>query len=520
MNLSRIIILLLFLLTFDWSTALGQEVRRIEIPIKGNVETIRTIPIGEKGVIVISKPTKDSFLVRRFSTDLDNIWSIEGPLGANLDLITTTYDGKSIYLLFNKTKSSIYKIVKVNIGPGFLETFHIETMPRFELTDFVSMGYSIFMAGKLRNEAVLLYSQLDTPKTRILPSAMQGSSVIQSLEVDSLHGLVHVNYAIKNGKETKLLVRAYDDRGRVALEVEQVPEPEYSIINGRLQIIDNNTQLLVGTYGYRNMQSTRSAASQGIFISKFVDGKVQYARYHSFTDFSNFFQFLNPRQQEKLEKRIDKKKEAGQDLKLNYRLLLHDLIPHNENYLLLAEVYYPEFRYQTPGMGSGYQSMMGYPFGRSLYNPYLYNPMYNGRAYNQQIFDGFTYTHAIVAGISATGNIIWDNHINFEGVKSMDLRQKVKLQTLAGDQVKLAYTKSGKVMSKTISQNRVVKGEASFTLPTGVEGDKIRKTETDDIDFWYDHYYIAWGSQRISNPNTSSENRGRRNIYYLAKIEH
>ncbi|PWJ59043.1 hypothetical protein CLV98_103416 [Dyadobacter jejuensis] len=496
----------------------AQEIKRIEIPTEGNTESIQTIPLGHEGVIVVSKPNKGAFLVQKFNSELSNIWSIEGPIEPSLQFISSSFDGHSVFLLFGKNRSVYYTIVKVNIGPGFLETFQIETVAKFEITDFVTLGYSMFMAGTIRNEAVLLHSRLDNAQTRLLPTAIKGSTVIQSLELDAVNRLVNVNFAIKKNRQTKIMVRAYTEDGQQAIEIQQTPDQDYSLLNGRIQILNDSTQLLVGTYGYRNMQSSNASASQGLYISKFIRQKEVYTRYHSFTDFENFFSYMNDRQQEKLERRIDRKKESGQDLKLNYRLLMHDLKPDGENFLLTAEVFYPEFTYRTSGMGSGYSNLMGYSFGRGLYNPYLYNPMYAGRGYNQQVFDGFTYTHAIIAGISPKGDLLWDNSISFDEMKSMELRQKIKVQNEPNGQLTVAYSKEGSIKTTVIQQDKVISAERSITVPSTHAGDKIKKTTTDDVDYWFDQYFLAWGVQRITNNKASEQNRGRRNVFYLTKL--
>jgi hypothetical protein len=497
----------------------AQGVKRIELPLSGNA-AYQTVPLGEQGVLLISKPDKGTFNVQKFDTNLDRVWSIDGPIESNLDYMASSYDGQAVFLLFSKYRSPLYQIVKVNVGPGFVETFTINTLDRFEITDFKTLGYSVFMAGMVRNEPVLIYTQLTTNQTRILPSAIKGSNAIQTVEVDTAHHLVNVSFAVKKGRQTRIVARSYEETGELYAQVAVDPEEDYSLLSGRLQVLNDSVRIVIGTYGYRNMQSTNNAASQGLYISKFIDKELAFTSYHSFTDFKNFFNFMNERQQEKIEKRIRKKKESGDDLKLNYRLLVHDIVPKNNNFLLVAEVFYPEYRYQNPNMmgGLGYGSMIGYPFGMGLYNPYLWNPMYGGRGYNQQIFDGFTYTHAVVADVDQNGKLLWDNSISFDNVKSMELREKIKVQTFSNGNSKLVYSHNGAIRSKIIKGNQVVDSDRVIPNETNVEGDKVRKTSTDDIDYWYGNFYLAWGEQRIINAAGDPQTRGRRNVFYLNKI--
>ncbi|MCE6990044.1 hypothetical protein [Dyadobacter sp. CY323] len=498
---------------------LGQGVKRIELPLAGNA-AYQAVPLGEQGVLLISKPDRGTFNVQKFDTNLDRVWSIDGPIESNLDYVTSSYDGQAVFLLFSKYRSSLYQIVKVNVRPGFIETFTINTLDRFEITDFKTLGYSVFMAGMVRNEPVLIYTQLTTSQTKVLPSAIKGSNAIQTVEVDTAHHLVNVCFAVKKGRQTKIVARSYEETGELYAQVSVDPEDDFSLLSGRLQVLNDSVRVVIGTYGYRNMQSSSNAASQGLYISKIINEETVFTRYHSFTDFKNFFNFMNERQQEKMERRIKKKKESGDDLKLNYRLLVHDVVPKSNNFLLVAEVFYPEYRYQNPNImgGYGYGGLIGYPFGMGLYNPYLWNPMYGGRGYNQQVFDGFTYTHAIVADVDQNGKLLWDNSINFDNVKSMELKEKIRVQTFANGNSRLVYSHNGGIRSKIIKGDQVIDSDRVIPNETNVEGDKVRKTSTDDIDYWYGNFYLAWGEQRIINAAGDPQTRGRRNVFYLNKI--
>src|SRR5215217_7301411 len=125
LNLSafRQIFLLLSFVSASLISA-GQGVKRIELPLSGSM-AYQTVPLGAQGVLLISKPEKGTFNVQKFDTNLERVWSIDGPIEANLDYITSSYDGQAVFLLFSKYRSSLYQIVKVNVGPGFVETFTI-----------------------------------------------------------------------------------------------------------------------------------------------------------------------------------------------------------------------------------------------------------------------------------------------------------------------------------------------------------------------------------------------------------
>lgn len=523
LNRFRLILFLLIAVAV-FNTSDAQNANRVELAVPSASGGYMTLPMGEKGVLLISKPEKNTYRVKKFGTDLEEVYSIDGVIENGLDFVTATYDGNAAFLLFSRYRSSLYQIVKVNVQPGFIETFTINTTDRFEITDFKSIGVSIFMAGTVRNEPVLIHTNLLNLQTKILPSMIKGSNVIQSIEVDTTNRLVTVSFAVRQARQNRLLARTYDETGMLFSEIMIDPEDEYSLLSGRLQILNETESLMIGTYGYRNMQSASSSASQGLYITKIVKNEVQSTRYYSFTDFENFFNFMGERQLEKMERKIQKKKETGDDIKLNYRLLVHNIIVTPDQYLLVAEVFYPEYKSNNNlyGINSymGNPWLYGMPFGMGLYNPWLWNPLYGGRGgYPNQVFDGFVYTHAIVAGMNKNGELLWDNSINFEKIKSMELTPKVNVQPLGDSQVRLVYGNRDELKSKVVKGKEVIDSDAVIQLNTSMEGDKVRRSSIDAVHYWFGNYYLAWGQQRIVNAQSGSpESKGRRDVFYLNKI--
>ena len=78
---------LLFVLLLCSLAANAQEIKRIEIPIAGQLETF-SIPLGEKGVIVLTQVGKSEFNIRKFNTNLEQVWMNQGSIEANLDFYT------------------------------------------------------------------------------------------------------------------------------------------------------------------------------------------------------------------------------------------------------------------------------------------------------------------------------------------------------------------------------------------------------------------------------------------------
>ena len=53
---------------------------------------------------------------------------------------------------------------------------------------------------------------------------------------------------------------------------------------------------------------------------------------------------MRARRQERIENKIERKKINGKKIKFNYRLLVHDIIDHGDQYIMLGEAFYPKYK--------------------------------------------------------------------------------------------------------------------------------------------------------------------------------
>jgi small nuclear ribonucleoprotein (snRNP)-like protein len=500
----------------------AQEKKRIEIEMRSNTNDIAVVPIGADGLILFSQVTPGKYNFTKYTTDLQQDWSIDCIVNASLDLSKYVYRNNALYLLFNRFKSPTYQVVKLNVRAGFAEKHEIHSLNKLEITDFEAMGNNVFISGKTRNEPILLHLSLLSKQTRVLPTSFKGKAEIQSMEVDTTNDLIHVAFANWKGRENKMIIKSFSPEGMQAKTVAMDSDAERSLLTGRVSAMNESEDLVIGTYGSRGSSYTNYSRgfytrsvytgqadyTQGLYISKMQNGAPAFMKYYSFTDFKNFFKFMGQRGQERMEKRISKRKQQGKDLKLQYRLLVHDVIQHNGQYIMVAEAYYPEYRNNNfyPGM----YGMGGFGYGYGMYgNPYGY-----GR--NMPVFDGWVYTHAVIAGFDMQGNLLWDNSFEINDVKTFNLREKVKV-SFDNENILLAYSHNGLLKTKVIRGNDIVEGKGNIKL-SNYEGDKVKRSYTENVDYWYQNNFLAWGLQKISNQR-DEQVKGRRNVFYFSKVE-
>jgi len=117
--------------------------KRIEFPIQGNDLETFNIPIGDQGVIVLSQLNKQSFNIRKFSTDLDQIWTINTNLESNLDYVTSSFDGIVLSLLFSRFRSNSYVIFRVVVNSGEITKYQIYSVDRIEISNFKALLFFV-----------------------------------------------------------------------------------------------------------------------------------------------------------------------------------------------------------------------------------------------------------------------------------------------------------------------------------------------------------------------------------------
>ncbi|RFS14847.1 hypothetical protein [Emticicia sp. C21] len=502
----------------------AQSVKRIEIPTNGEDNKYQVITLGEEGLLILSKTSKKTFNITKFDAELQQSWSVNGDLEENQSYVDYARDGRDIYFLFSKFNSDLYQIIKVSTGIGIMQKFFFENISRFEVSEFKVHNDFAYLAGMVKEEPVLMSVNLQRLQPRILAGGLKGTASISSIDFDDENGLLVVSYSVKKGRSSYMVVKRINPNGKIVEQLSVEPEEDYGLLTGKLFSLNDGTQLMIGNFGYKGYQSNGVPMSQGLYISKVDEENPEYVKMHSFTEFKNFFKFMSQKQQDRIERQITKKRDKGSDLRLNYRVLVHDIIQKDNQYILVAEVFYPEFRNNNNFYGSGmYGSPFYSPYGFNTMSYYRYyglnswawNPwLYGGsRGFNNQQFDGFKYTHAVVAAFDEKGNLIWDNSFSFDNVKSQELKEKVKIKLDSNNDITLVYSNKGKLASKIVRGNEVIEGNKVLEVGTEQDGDKVRDTSTDDLEYWHQNYYLAWGYQKIAN-----KTGGSRKVFYLNKI--
>jgi hypothetical protein len=211
-------------------------------------------------------------------------------------------------------------------------------------------------------------------------------------------------------------------------------------------------------------------------------------------DFKNITQILNNEQLAEVSSLNKKNKKKGSETNLNYEFLMHDLVKNGDDFVMLAEAYYPEY-HQV--------STMSYDFyGRPM--PYYYT-----------VFDGYRYFNAFVAGFNQQGDLLWSNGIKIWDVRSFLLQKKVEVY-FDGEDAVLFYNHDGKIVSKAINGNEEIGDEEHTKIAMQFPGDVQMEASQGMIRQWYSNFFVAYGYQTLKN--SALGGGSKRSVFYFNKV--
>jgi len=490
----------IFIFLFTVAGVFAQEGGRAEIRARQLSDDYQVVPMGKYGVIVFdfddklfSTTTPISFT--GYDHDLHEVWHKQ------VELVKSSYeyrgsdvDGERLYLLFSRFNSPLYYVVEVNAANEQINVHEVYSLKKLSFTDFKVLEGMVFLTGEVKRVPVLLHMDLakkGTQKVKILPTSFTKRTEVDNLEKDTVNQVVNLTATYWKGRNSHLVLHSFYPDGEPAQEPIQVEDREKNLLTAKRFVTGFRQSLIIGTYS-----NNRAELADGLFVAGHNGHDLSYMKFHSFAELENFLGYLSARKQENLKEKQARKKSKGKDLNLNYRLLFHDLIHRADGqFTMVAEAYYPVYRSERRRFYAGY----GY------YTQWV------------QVFAGYRYTHAMVAGFSPEGDLLWDHSFELEYELYPRLQPLVKVGFKRDGEVKLSYSYEGEIHSKLVRGNEVLESEALAQIGTFQVGDRVKRSTSDILEYWYDNYFLAYGFQKIKNQG-EAEVKNKRNVFYLNKV--
>lgn len=500
MNFSAFLRIGIVLLLFSSSGVVCSQTSVLRREIEANLRSDQfyVIPAQGFGVLVISGEAKvrardQDWQATLYDTEFREKWSRDIVIYGTLALNSWKQMGHHLYIHFASNTSGKYAVLDVNFADESITqsngdirqkgiwkpimVYEQQVIAPFQGKRLITLTRTDMTNGSSSSIAVLPKGKFQLLSANLPEDADEICMVYNQIA----HGdaSTHLAWLTPEGKTKREVLVEYKGTERIN--------------SGSATKIDENTTIVTGTYNNKS----NALYNQGLYFGMMQDQKLKYVKYYSFTGFEHFFDYMNERAQDKIEKKIRRKKAKGTDLKVNYRLLTHPVRKLGENYLTLSEAYYPQYR--------------------TVYRTVYVNGVPTTQSY--QVFDGWRYTHAVLACFDPEGNLLWDHCFPIWNILTFNLKRYVRLGILDDESVEVVLAYGSAIKTMTIKDGEVKKDVSVDYIQTLNEDDRIKWTSSAGIEFWYDNYWIAWGYQKIKNEDPRAADR-RRWVFYFNKVEY
>ena len=311
---------------------------RLEIPWKASDYLPFVLPADDEGLMVFredkSVPGKEQVWQFEFyDTAFVRQWSAEARIERRMTLVRYEYTERRLYMLFHDEIGDELQIVRIYPEDGRVTIANVGTLNKLEINKFVILHDKVYIAGMLRNNPFVMQVDEQERRSKVMPSAFGGKSPeILDIYASQLTNSINVVVQVDVAKRKAIVIRSYQAEQYDDFMIE--PDREYDLLNGRLAFAEGGLRVAIGTYAFKN-----NSNSQGFYFARFEDGEQVSTRYHSFTELENFFSFMTDRNEERMKARVARRKSKGKDLKLEYRLLVHDLVQRDDHFVMVGEAY-------------------------------------------------------------------------------------------------------------------------------------------------------------------------------------
>lgn len=485
---------------------------RVEIPARSTDETYHIIPLNSTGVLLYFRSIEtvnDSLTKWYFSLydqNLHPIWVKSIPVRTGMEVRDYYLEHEMLTLLFlasEKVKgiTGSEMIVRLDCKSGeFTGSRHSLSGNVIPVKFLVSQDHA-YLGYNLKNEpAHIQVIDMESGKVADYPLTSSGTmSNLTGFILDTLNSTLYAT--IRKSVLKKHIVcdlLKINFAGTILSETEiSTVSPLWEIRNPQLILVTPDELLVIANYSVSGTSGKNGSftSSSGFFTCRFMNGIQTDNHFMNFLDLKNSQNIVAEKDLVAIKKKALKKNRPVNDYVSEVNLLVHPVIFHHDQVIFMGESYVPEYHPENFTEFDFY--------GRPYINTY-------------NVFDGYRYTSAIIAGFDKTGNLKWDNSMEIRNLISTELIPKVHLFCSSSDTMVLCYSSEARIASKIIRENEVVEKLDFSGIEQMNPEDKMLSDSKNYMVPWYGQFFLCFGYQEIKNIN-SSENK-KRLVYYFTKV--
>lgn len=417
----------------------------------------------------------------RFDTQLQIIWKKNIFVGFRGFIVHSKVSRNLVYLLLKHESNSItsFQLVLLDLSTRELRIKTITNIIPFVPQMMEVNDEAVLIGGYFNSRPLVLHYGISTEQSRILPGFFNETGSLDQIRTNRDESFDVVVSGLNMQRKRSVWIRNYSSAGSLQKTILIEPEERKSLLFSRSFLLPTGRQVVVGSYGRHNNEYSR-----GIFVAAVEpDGEYQ-TRYYSYADLQNFFRYLKQRKQTRIQERIERKRTHGKKPKFSYRLMIHELVLHENQLIMLGEAFYPRYRYM------------------------------NSRGNTYYVFDSYHYTHAITLGFSTNGELLWDNCFEINDVKTRNLQQFVHIHP-SRNELALQYLHDGNLKTKVIHGDQVLENKSTVILLNQNPSARAAVANLRAyLDYWTTDSMLVYGTRPVAGNNESGQR-----IFFLHKLK-
>lgn len=459
---------------------------RLEFDLKEDYENQKVFSLQEKGLLIQSTGTKASkgqIEVKNefYDTNLNLITS-ESMFVKERTNIIDSYQKNGINYSLIRNRRDYVAIVISDINNKSVTKIESEYTDEGTLTEMKVYNDKAIFKSEVHKQNKIVIIDLKTGSAQEVAFKFgdfrRTDIKIEDFQVLDSEVLVFVN-AKNSRKSSDLYIASLDLNGAQKDFYKVTDNIEEKLIEVAATKVGSK-YVLTGTYS-----KTKSDMSQGLFMAEVDNKNLNFIKFYNFVDLKNFTSYMSESQQRKVERKAENAADKNKELLLNYFIENHPVKVTADGYIFLGEAFYP-----------------------------TYTVYHNGNSSYTQ-FDGYYYTHAVIAKFNKTGDLLWDNSFEIKpGFKPMTIKRFISMNENK-EAVDLSFGNLEEIVYKKIDaeNGNTLINDSTEIIDTKLEGDKIRRSFS-EVNHWFGNYFIAFGSQTISN----SDKERKRKIFFINKL--
>lgn len=500
-----IILSLLLICTFSFGQELKTSEKRVEIELKDDRFNEEVFPMGKNGVVVKSFSREGGVKYKAllhhdlYNTDLELEETDPIEIDLKFPIVSTFETEDNIYHLAFRRKKKPICIYQFDVKEKSTKQIDIEYNGdiKFRGIDYLHVvGQQAAAMGFSKSGMQFLLFDLESQTVTATPIFIEnfkpGRIIATNMQyLEEVKKFYISLWVIETSRISHAYLIDADLDGQLNTSM-KIDESEGRFVKSiTVGQVGKEDLVIAGTFG-----NGPYSANTGIYFGTSSDGEITDMTSYNFLDIPNYLDYLPERAQRRIENKKERKESRGKELEAAELLVMHNLIPVDDDFLLITEAYYPTYRTETRTTTSG---------GKTTTT-------------TVQVFDGYQYTHAMIAKFNKEGEMLWSQVFKmYLWYKPFVARTFIRIAGKEQNSIQLVYADGKNIYSKSFSfDGEILNEKTSNPINTENDNDKIKDSYS-NIAFWYDKYFLSYGVQDIKNRGDVDMKR-RRKVFFMNKV--